>query len=109
MYYCLYQIISQLTEARNHPEDIGSYVFKDREVKMTRPRYDPVTGEFLGLYDTIGFLVSRGNDGKHFLSYGCDENNSKVQVSTISLKEEYLILLEAQCLAGIVLCLKVEN
>ena len=34
-----------------------SYVLKENEVKMIRTKYNPETGEFLGLYKTIGFMV----------------------------------------------------
>ena len=78
MYYSDYVIIGQVTEAINPPENIESYVFKEREVKLRRPRYNPTTGEFLGLYDTVGFLVCRGEEEEHFLSYGYDENKPKL-------------------------------
>ena len=44
---------------------------------MTRPYYDPMTSEFLGLYNTVGFLVVRGDEEEHFLNYGYDEAKSK--------------------------------
>ena len=46
MYYADHVTLGQATGALNPPEDISSYVFKEREVKMTRPRYAPMTGEF---------------------------------------------------------------
>ena len=48
---------------------------------MTRSPYDPMTGEFLGLYDTVGFLVIRGDEGEHFFDYGYNETKSKLLYS----------------------------
>ena len=73
--------MGQGIEVLNPPEDINSYVFKEREVKMARPCCDPMTGELLGLYDTIGFLVVRGDDEEHILNYGYDETKSKLPCS----------------------------
>ena len=78
MYYSDYVIIGQVTEAINPPENIESYVFKEREVKLCRPRYNPTTGEFLRLYDTVGFLVCRGEEEENFLSCSYDENKPKL-------------------------------
>ena len=45
MFYSNYFILEQIIEALNAPEDISSYVFKEREVKISRPRNEPATGE----------------------------------------------------------------
>ena len=50
-------------------------------VKIVRPRYEPATGEFLGLYKAIGFIVVKGDDNGHFLNYGYNENKSKLLYS----------------------------
>lgn len=49
MYYADYLLIGQIIEASNPPENIDTYVCKEREVKLVRPRYEVSTGEFLGL------------------------------------------------------------
>ena len=59
----------------NPPENISNYVCKDREVKIYRPCCDIATGQFLSLYETIGYLMVRGDDDEHFLSYGYFEKN----------------------------------
>ena len=41
----------------NPPSDIKNYKLKDREVKYLRPKHNHETGEFLGIYKAIGFLV----------------------------------------------------
>ena len=70
MYYGDHFIIGQIIEAINPPENIAKYVCKDREVKYYRPRYDGNTSQFLGLYETIAYLVVSGDDDEHFLNYG---------------------------------------
>ena len=59
----------------NPPENISNYVCKDREVKIYRPCCDIATGQFLSLYETIGYLMVRGDDDEHVLSYGYFEKN----------------------------------
>ena len=81
MFYADYLILGQIIEALNAPEHISSYFFKEREVKIVRLRYEPTTGEFLGLYETIGYIVVRGDDNDHFLNYGYDQNKSKLLYS----------------------------
>ena len=47
-------ILGQVNEALNLPGDLSTNKFKDRKVKLFRQRYDPITGMFLGLYETLG-------------------------------------------------------
>ena len=70
LYYADYYIIGQANERIKPPEDLENYVYQDREVKIYRPRCDPATGNFLGLYKTLGFIVVRGEPEEHFLDYG---------------------------------------
>ena len=51
------------------------------EVKIIRLRYEPTTGEFIGLYETIGFIAVRGDAYEHFLNYGYDENKCRLLYS----------------------------
>ena len=46
-----------------------------------RPKYNIETGGFLGLYETIGFTVIRGDAEVVFFKYGFDKENSKVLYS----------------------------
>lgn len=62
----------------NPPEDIDNYVCQYREVKIYCPHYDPVKGNFLGLYETLGYIVFRGDPEEHFLYYGYCKQNSKI-------------------------------
>ena len=47
-------------------------------MKYFRPKYDRDPGDFLSIYETIGFLVLRGDPFEAFLSYGYDPSKSKV-------------------------------
>ena len=47
VYYGDFVILGQVNKALNPPEDLSTYKFKDREVKLFRRRYDPITGTFL--------------------------------------------------------------
>lgn len=78
MYYGDLFIIGQIIKAINPPEKIANYVCKDREVNQNRLRYDVNTGPYLVLYETIEYLVLRGDDEEHFLNYGYCEENSKI-------------------------------
>ena len=71
-------MLGQVNECLNLPENTETYEFKDREVKMFRPRYDPVTGYFQGLYETLGYIMVRGDADQHFLCYGYSKQNSKI-------------------------------
>ena len=77
MYYGGHFLLGQIIEAINPPENIANHVCKDREVEYYSPRYDASTSHFLGLYETVSYLVARGDDDDHFLGYGfCEENSN---------------------------------
>ena len=57
-------------------------------MKVYRRQDDPATGQFLGLYESLGFLVVRGDQDEHFLDYGYCKENSKILQSFI--KKEFL-------------------
>ena len=81
MYYVDYFLIGQIIEASIPPENIDTYVCKEREVKLVRPKYDVSSGEFLGLHETVGFTVVRGDDDELFLNYGFNKEKLKVLYS----------------------------
>ena len=41
----------------NPPEDLKNYECQPSEAKIYRPKYDTVSGEFLGLFQTLGYLT----------------------------------------------------
>ena len=73
-----YFLIGQVNECLNPPENLETYEFKDREVKMFRPCYNTVAGHFQGLYETLGYIMVRGDEDEHFLDYGFSKQNSKI-------------------------------
>ena len=50
-------------------------------MKFYRPHYDTVTGNFLELYETLGYIVVRGDKEEHFLDYRFCKQNSKIWYS----------------------------
>ena len=81
IYCCDFFIIGKIVEASNPPEDMSTYVLREKEVKMVRPKYNPETGEFLGLYEAVRFMVVRGSHDEVFFNYGNDQEKSKVLYS----------------------------
>lgn len=49
VYYTDVFIIAQIMPFAHQPKDIESYELKDDEVEILRPRYDSLSGEFLGI------------------------------------------------------------
>ena len=45
---------------------------------MYQPRYVTVTGQFSGLYETLGYLTVRDNADECFLDYGFSKKDSKI-------------------------------
>ena len=60
---------------------MSTYVLKENQVKMVRPKYNPETVKLLGPFETVGFMVVRGSPEEVFFSYGYDKENSKVLYS----------------------------
>ena len=77
-------------EASNPPYDISKYELQDREVKFFCPRYNKDTSEFLGLYETVGLLVARGDAEEIFLNYGYGKEKSKVLYSNYDSGKSFL-------------------
>ena len=75
VYYYDYFIVGQVTPCLNPPEDLKIYECQPNEAKIYRPKYDTVSGEFLGLFQTLGYLTVWGDSGKCFLDYGCSKDN----------------------------------
>ena len=71
-------LIGQVNECLSPPEDLHSHEFGDWEVKKYRPKYDKMTGAFLGLYEALGYIMVRGDPQKHLLDYGSWKKNSKI-------------------------------
>lgn len=68
VFYADYYLIGQIIEVLNSPENIVNYVCKDYEEKTNNPRYDMSAGKFLGLYETIVYIIVHGDEKEHFLN-----------------------------------------
>ena len=62
-------ILSHIFERTNPPSNIKNYVFSEYEVMFYRPKYDVVTGNFIGLYKTIGDIIVSGESEEFFIDY----------------------------------------
>lgn len=47
-------------------------------MKTCRAKYDKMTATFQGLYETLGYIMVRGDPQEHFLGYGYSKQNSKI-------------------------------
>ena len=81
VYYADYYLLGQGNQYQNPPEDLKNYECKPNEAKFYRPNYDTVTGKFLGLYETLGYLTVRGEKGECFFDYGYSKENSKMRIA----------------------------
>ena len=70
-----YFILGQVIEAANVPKDIDLYECNPDDVKMCKLEYGIATGQFLGLYTTVGLIVVRGNSDETFLTIGMIKKN----------------------------------
>ena len=53
IYYYDLPVVGQETPMLNPPKDLENYVPEEDEAKMLRPKYDVISGEFLGLVETL--------------------------------------------------------
>lgn len=86
IYYCATYIIGQVLPMLNPPESLKNYELKSNEARIIRPKYDHVSGQFLGLVDTLGYLTVRGSEAEYFFDYGFNKENRKVLYSTHKTK-----------------------
>lgn len=60
------------------PENLDEYTPKENEVKTIRGKHDTVTGQFLGLDNSLGYMTVRGDSNENLLDYGFSKETSKV-------------------------------
>ena len=75
IYYNDVYIIDQVVPLLNLPEDLKNYQLKSDKVKLIKPKYDPVSGQFLGLIETLGYLTVCSDEQEHFFDYGYNKEN----------------------------------
>ena len=78
IYYAEHFLIGQVNKCLNLPEDLKNYKWEDREVKMYGSCYDSATGTLRGLYETLGYIMVRGDSQEHLLEYSYSKQNSKI-------------------------------
>ena len=86
IYYCDVFILGQVTPMLNPSKDLKNYVPKENEAKIVRPKYDVVSGQFLGLAETLRYLTVRGDERECFFDYGYSKENTKVLYSMHKMK-----------------------
>ena len=86
VYYTDVYIIGQVVSLLNPPEDLKNYQLKSDKTKLIKPKYDPVSGQVLGLSKSLGYLTVRGDEQEHFFDYGFNKENSKILYSTHKMK-----------------------
>lgn len=47
-------------------------------LRCIKPEYDIATGQFLGLYERVGFIIVRDDSGYAFFNYGYENKKSKL-------------------------------
>ena len=62
IYYSDVYITGQVVPLLNPPDDLKSYQLKSDEVKLIKSKYDPVSGQLLGLIEGLGYLTARGDE-----------------------------------------------
>ena len=86
IYYTDVYIIGQVALLLNAPEDLQNHEHKSDELKIIKPKYDPVSRQFLGLTESLGYITVHGDEEKHFFDYGYNKENSKILYSTHKMK-----------------------
>ena len=80
MIYCDYTILAQIIPFKSSAENIDEAVKEDKKlVKIYMPMCDTVTGQLLGVKESIGYIMVRNEEEeKTFLSYGFSSEHSTV-------------------------------
>ena len=75
--------LGQLVCAKNLPEDFKNYECKQDEVKpFVVSNYNVNTSDFLGVQNWLVYIMVRDDEHETFLSYGFEEEKSKILYST---------------------------
>ena len=79
MIYCDYVILGQIVVFRSTPESekFDELIKNDKKlVKVYMPMYDVTTGKFLGVKESVGYIMIRNREDEVFLSYGYSAEHS---------------------------------
>ena len=69
MIYCDYNILGQIISLRNSPENLDEAIENDKTktlVKMFVPIYNNTTGQFLGVKETLVYIMPRNEPKESF-------------------------------------------
>ena len=77
VYYTDVFIVAQIMPLAHQPADVESYLLKEDEVKILRPRYNPVSGDFLGIEYCVGTITVCNDPQEQFFDYGYNKDNAK--------------------------------
>ena len=86
VYYTDVFILAQIMPLAHQPKDIESDELNENEVKILRPKYDPVSSEFLGIEYCVALITMRNDQDEQFFDYGYNKQNAKVLYSTKKMK-----------------------
>ena len=79
MIYCDYSILGQIVAFRSPPENIDEAIKNDKKlVKIFTPMYDNATGQFLGVKESVGYIMLRTEAEETFLTYGLSSEHSGI-------------------------------
>ena len=80
MIYYDYAILGQIVAFRaSLPENIDEAIKNDKKlVKIFTPMYDNTTGQFLGVKESVGYIMLRNEAEETFLSYGFSSEHSGI-------------------------------
>ena len=77
MIYCDYIVLAQIVAFRSPPENKDEIIQNDKKlVKIYMPMYDMTTGKFLGVKESVGYIMIRNEEQETFLSYGYSAEHS---------------------------------
>ena len=81
MIYCDYVNLGQLIPLKNPPEDLDKAIKNDKTNTLTMmfvPIYDNTTGQFLGVKESLGYIMVRNEPEESFLTYGYSAEHSAI-------------------------------
>ena len=77
--YCDYAIVGQLITLKSSPDDLDSAVRDDRSlVKMYAPDYDHESGKFLGVKESLAYIMIRNEEQETFFTYGFSAEHGSI-------------------------------
>ena len=71
--YCDYVLLGQILPLKNLPENLDEALANDETktlVKIFVPEYDRTNGKFLGVKETLGYIMLRNEADETFFTYG---------------------------------------